>query len=376
MAWTTSAGPRGEFALAAGAPARAFQRATMAMAHAGGRRYLPVAAVGLVHLATLVIVAPRAAEDAPLVLLVVLASLAISIAMASSAANAPAFVAAAEAPTDLPLVAATTPAVEPPPARETSAATTGPALASSSAIDLSPAASGRTLSRYARRDLMARVSHELRTPLNAVVGFSDLMGHEMFGPLGHPRYGEYVRHIRDSGHKLLKSTEDTLAITSLLSETGEMAICEEVALATLARDARQIVAVDELRRGIAIGYDIDGDVAVMTHRRALRQALVNLLSEALARSSDASTVVVAARTVGDKVAISVTTSEAQRVQSDGHASLPICLARTLIELTGGELLESHDHAGNWRATTMLERAAQCDFFIAPRPDAVPAVLTV
>ena len=64
---------------------------------------------------------------------------------------------------------------------------------------------------------MARVNHELRTPLNAVIGFSEVMALEMFGPLGNERYQEYVRHIRDSAGDLLKSAEDTLALTALLT---------------------------------------------------------------------------------------------------------------------------------------------------------------
>ena len=54
-------------------------------------------------------------------------------------------------------------------------------------------------------ELMARVSHELRTPLNAVIGFSDVMQSELLGPVGHPRYREYARHIGECGRDLLKS---------------------------------------------------------------------------------------------------------------------------------------------------------------------------
>ncbi len=70
-------------------------------------------------------------------------------------------------------------------------------------------------------ELMARVSHELRTPLNAVIGFSDVMQSELLGPVGHPRYREYARHIGDCGRDLLKSAEDTLAITYLLDHDSQ-----------------------------------------------------------------------------------------------------------------------------------------------------------
>ena len=68
-------------------------------------------------------------------------------------------------------------------------------------------------------DLMSRVNHELRTPLNAVIGFSEVMALEMFGPLGSERYQDYVRYIRESAGELLKSAEDTLALTALLTNS-------------------------------------------------------------------------------------------------------------------------------------------------------------
>jgi len=71
---------------------------------------------------------------------------------------------------------------------------------------------------YDWADLMSRINHELRTPLNAVIGFSEVMALEMFGPLGSERYQEYARYIRDSAGDLLKSAEDTLALTALLTK--------------------------------------------------------------------------------------------------------------------------------------------------------------
>mgnify|MGYP001363848415 CR=1 FL=1 len=62
-----------------------------------------------------------------------------------------------------------------------------------------------------RLDGLASISHDLRTPLNAVIGFSEAMQRELFGPLGHERYRDYAVHIRDSGEQLLKATEAMLA---------------------------------------------------------------------------------------------------------------------------------------------------------------------
>ncbi len=364
MARTTSAGPRGEIALAASTASRYLNAARAnAMLSLSGARGRAILGAGLLQLAVLAIALPAIEQAHDAIALLILVALALlTVMIVPSAAhvehNAQEFSASmpdAEAHTALV-------AQEEPPAP---CCEPQPILAPKR-----PTASA--LSPQARTDLMARVSHELRTPLNAVVGFSDLMGHELFGPLGHPRYEEYVRHIRDSGQKLLKSTEDTLAITSLLTAHGE-ARCEEIALGSIARDARRIATVDGPHRAISVAYDIDNDLAVMAHRRALRQILVNLLSGGMSRASEASEITVTARCCGDKVAVSVATTAAAPALRDGHASLPICLARTMIELSGGELSEC-DSDGIWRATTLLDRVVQPDFFLAPRVTSASAAL--
>jgi signal transduction histidine kinase len=86
-------------------------------------------------------------------------------------------------------------------------------------------------------ELMARVNHELRTPLNAVIGFSDMMALKLFGPVGDPRYEDYIRHIRDSANELLKSAEDTMALTALVAHPSACDGAKTFELEELAREA-------------------------------------------------------------------------------------------------------------------------------------------
>src|ERR1700747_1095191 len=72
----------------------------------------------------------------------------------------------------------------------------------------------------ARRDFLRMVSHELRTPLNSIIGFSEILGSELHGPLGRPQYREYAEITRGSGHKLLKLVNQVLEIARL--EGGAM----------------------------------------------------------------------------------------------------------------------------------------------------------
>jgi signal transduction histidine kinase len=60
-----------------------------------------------------------------------------------------------------------------------------------------------------------RIGHDLRTALNAIMGFSEVMTHKLHGPLGHPKYDEYVSHVRTSGQALLAVSDEVLALASL-----------------------------------------------------------------------------------------------------------------------------------------------------------------
>jgi His Kinase A (phospho-acceptor) domain len=70
----------------------------------------------------------------------------------------------------------------------------------------------RVLPSDSTDDRLALIGHDLRTPLNAVIGFADLMAQEVYGPIGHPKYREYARHVRDSGRALLEVAHNVMAI--------------------------------------------------------------------------------------------------------------------------------------------------------------------
>src|SRR5690606_8190274 len=70
-----------------------------------------------------------------------------------------------------------------------------------------------------KTEFLARVSHEIRTPLNAIIGFSELMMDEKFGPIGSDRYRDYLRDINKSGNHVLDLVNDLLDISKI--EAGE-----------------------------------------------------------------------------------------------------------------------------------------------------------
>src|SRR3989449_6002259 len=61
---------------------------------------------------------------------------------------------------------------------------------------------------------LSTMSHELRTPLNAVLGFSDLLADERYGPLN-DRQQRYVAHIHTGGKQLLSLITDILDLSKI-----------------------------------------------------------------------------------------------------------------------------------------------------------------
>ena len=226
-----------------------------------------------------------------------------------------------------------------------------------------PAPGARTAQTRAVADLMARVSHELRTPLNAVIGFSDLMGQGLFGPIGDPRYAEYVRFIQDSGRELLKSTEDTLVLTALLAmpeASGPRATLDVRALAT---EAWVSLAERAAARHLRLIVEASPGVAVLGEARVLRQALVNLFAEAISRAAAGAAIVVS--TISADAVVEVEIAVPQEPGCAARSSLHVCLARALLEFEDAALAVSAQAESTWRAVTVLEAAVQQDFFAVP-----------
>ena len=127
----------------------------------------------------------------------------------------------------------------------------------------------------AKTDFLATMSHELRTPLNAVIGFSEVIRDEMFGPVGAPAYKEYAGNIHDSGRHLLDIVNDILDITK--AENGSIDLAEdEVDLSALIERVATMARGAAAAKGLTIVSDPPPETRVVADPRLLRQATLNL----------------------------------------------------------------------------------------------------
>ena len=147
---------------------------------------------------------------------------------------------------------------------------------------------------------MAQMSHELRTPLNAVIGFSEVMLRELYGPLGHARYQEYAHHISESGGRLLKSSEDALAVTEAMSALiadRMQGARERLTAGSLVREAWKGTGVAEAGE-LRLATTACNTCEIVCERRATLQALEHLLREAAGRAPAGTTIEVKGRRRG------------------------------------------------------------------------------
>ena len=130
----------------------------------------------------------------------------------------------------------------------------------------------------AKSYFLANVSHELRTPLNAVIGYSEVLRDEIFGPMNHEKYHEYSKDIHASGTHLLELIEDILDLSKI--ETGNIVVDEkEINVGNMMEETMRIAA-PAIQKG---NFDLTVQIApefpiLQADEIRLRQVLLNLLS--------------------------------------------------------------------------------------------------
>jgi signal transduction histidine kinase len=221
------------------------------------------------------------------------------------------------------------------------------------------------MSGDARARLLAGLSHELRTPLNHIVGFSDIMAGELFGPQTNPRYRDYARAINDSAHDLLSNVDNVLVLASLA--TGSLDLSQEEV------DAGHLLtaALDHVRgaaghAGVTVRREVGPGLPYLSvDRFRLRQALANVLASAVRSAPPGGGVTAAVRrdtrggiefmVVGDGPGTSIDEAtaafapfvgEADDLRADHSLRVGLHVARELVAAQGGMLaLESRGDSG-------------------------------
>ena len=136
------------------------------------------------------------------------------------------------------------------------------------------------------------MSHEVRTPLNSILGFTELMAQERFGPIGNPRYKGYVEDIHQSGLYALSLLNDLLDISKI--EAGKFELnFTAVEVPELVEDCVDSLQPLAKRERIVLSTSLQPDLpTVVADPRRLKQILLNLLSNAIKFTKEGGQVIV------------------------------------------------------------------------------------
>lgn len=133
----------------------------------------------------------------------------------------------------------------------------------------------------AKTDFLANMSHELRTPLNSIIGFSESIQHQVFGPLEHEKYGEYIEIIHESAQHLLDLINDILDISKI--EKRKLILREEsLDVAAMVDGCCRLIEARAKEENICLKKRYSNDLPpLFADERAIKQILLNLLSNAV-----------------------------------------------------------------------------------------------
>jgi two-component system, sensor histidine kinase and response regulator len=213
--------------------------------------------------------------------------------------------------------------------------------------------------RRATSQFLANMSHELTTPLNAILGFSDVMHQQAFGPIGNSRYREYCADIHRSGTHLAALITNVLDLSKIAA--GKMEInTEDTDIRELCENALRITMPLAKAKGNSLSLEKGNasPVRIRTDPTKLMQCLLNLLSNACKYTKNGRISVSAEQDprLKDAVVIAVTDTgigiEAQEIDrifemfsrsnsvvrhADAGSGVGLALTRELARLLGGDV---------------------------------------
>ena len=204
-----------------------------------------------------------------------------------------------------------------------------------------------------KSNFLANMSHELRTPLNAINGFSGILHSELFGPLGDPRYKEFASNILVSGKHLLSLINDILDLSKI--EAGKMKLnVEAVEVGDIISQAILIVNTRAKENGLQLIYENTELPHTQADPRAVKQILLNLLTNAIKFTPEGGVVKVTVQAQSSCLAVHIADSGIgiseenikrlaqpfQQVDSGQSkdiegTGLGLSLSKSLVELHGG-----------------------------------------
>jgi two-component system cell cycle sensor histidine kinase PleC len=219
------------------------------------------------------------------------------------------------------------------------------------------------------------MSHELRTPLNAVIGFSEVMVQQFFGPMGSDKYVDYAKDIHKSGQYLLDVISDILDMSKI--EAGRLQLeIKAASIPAILEESLRIVLPRAQEGKVEVAIKVPKTLELEADKRALKQVFINLIANAVKFTPEGGRVNVTAKKQDQMVMIVIADSgigipareleklgrpfeqvENQFTKTKSGSGLGLAISKSLVELHGGTLdIESEERKGT-TVTVLLPRVA-------------------
>ena len=250
----------------------------------------------------------------------------------------------------------------------------------SEAIELARARDEAERASRAKTAFLATMSHELRTPLNAIIGFAEILHRDLLIKARDPKQADHARIIHQSGEHLLSLVKDLLDVSKI--ESGKFSVVAD----PFALDEVVPMAVDTMKplalsKGIMLACELEADLPdLLADRRAVRQILINLVSNACKFTPAGGTVTVSARRIGDTIELAVTDTgigidpshiaklgqpfyqiDTRYARQNEGAGLGLCIVRGLVDLHDGSFtIDSTPGQGSRFAVTLAADTANAE----------------
>lgn len=210
-----------------------------------------------------------------------------------------------------------------------------------------------------KSEFLANMSHELRTPLNSIIGFSEVLLEKYFGELN-PKQTDYVVNINNSGQHLLDLINDILDISKI--EAGQFELNKSrFGLTKVFKLVINILEVRAKKKNIHFSNNgIENLGEFYADERAVKQILLNLLTNAIKFTPEGGKVILNVTHHHDNLEVSISDTGIGIAKKDQEAvfeefkqvnssttkiqegtGLGLFIVKRLIEMHGGQIhLES------------------------------------
>lgn len=149
----------------------------------------------------------------------------------------------------------------------------------------------------AKSAFLATMSHEIRTPLNALIGFSELIANQTHGPIGEGRYVDYAKDLVVTSRHLLEVLNEVIDISRIDSDRYDIKILPFDVGEFVGRTQRLIVKM-AADRGHQARFATNPGAVALADGKAMRQILINLVSNAVKYTLPGGRIAISAGTEG------------------------------------------------------------------------------